>query len=833
MNDAPRNDARRDDAPPGGPGPQGPRPAVAPREHREPIEARLMATGTVLDTIVQARRQRIPELRERFGHLTAGDLPRSQRSFAAALRRRSGPRASAQPALIMECKAASPSRGTIRADYDPAALAAHYAPHAAAVSVLTEPDRFNGSFEDLAAVRAVVEAPVLCKDFIVDEIQVLAARHLGADAILLMLSVVPDEVYRELADLAAGLGMGVLTEVSTAQEMERAAALGAQVIGINNRDLRTLDTDIARTEKLAPLAPAGAVLVGESGIESPDDVRRLAGMVDALLVGSSLSGAPDPGAAADALATAVPTAAATGTAAAVSAPGERAGAGGHAGREAGRDAATPSAAPAAAASSAPQNPDGSAQRHGDEAQPSSTARPGGAAQAGRATHPRLPAFFGPYGGQFVPELLIPALDQLEDAFIEAQADPSFAAELDELMTRYLGRPTPVTELRNLPVEGGARILLKREDLVHGGAHKGNQVLGQALLARRMGKRRIIAETGAGQHGTATAMVCALLGLECTIYMGATDVVRQAANVERMELMGATVIPVASGAGTLKDAVNEALRDWTASFATTHYLLGTAAGPHPFPTIVREYHRVISREARAQVLELTGRLPDEVIACVGGGSNAIGMFAEFIDDEGVALTGVEPAGEGLGTARHGAPINKGLVGILHGARSYLMRTAQGQVEESFSVSAGLDYPGVGPEHAWLADTGRARYVGVEDDEAIEAFRLLSRHEGIIPAVESAHALAHALAVARRAPAGGEPPILLVCLSGRGDKDLDQVRMRLGGSFSHDGAVARAARMVEQMGKRSEYSSLAAGATAVGGPSNGPGAGGPGASPAKES
>ena len=325
----------------------------------------------------------------------------------------------------------------------------------------------------------------------------------------------------------------------------------------------------------------------------------------------------------------------------------------------------------------------------------------------------------------------------------------------------------------------------------------------------MGKQRIIAETGAGQHGTATAMVCALLGLDCTIYMGATDVVRQAPNVERMELMGATVVPVDSGAGTLKDAVNEALRDWTASFADTHYLLGTAAGPHPFPTIVREYHRVISREARAQVLGLTGRLPDSVIACVGGGSNAIGMFAEFIDDPGVELIGVEPAGEGLDTPRNGAPINKGLVGILHGARSYLMRTSEGQVEESFSVSAGLDYPGVGPEHAWLSDTGRARYVGISDDDAIEAFRLLSRHEGIIPAVESAHALAQALAMAREVPAGDEPPILLVCLSGRGDKDLDQVQARLGGSFSTDGAVARAARMVEQMGKRTEYAGLNAG------------------------
>ena len=718
------------------------------RTHREPVEARLIATGTVLDSIVQARRERIDELRARFGHLRAEDLERSQRSFAAALRTRSGQGRSPQPALIMECKAASPSRGTIRSDYDPASLAAQYAPYAAAVSVLTEPDRFNGSFDDLAAVREVVDVPVLCKDFIVDEVQVLAARSLGADAVLLMLSVVPDDVYRELAELAHSLGMEVLTEVSTPQEMHRASALGAEVIGINNRDLRTLETDLARTEEMAPLAPAGVVLVGESGVSAAEDVRRLSGLVDALLVGSSLSGAPEPAEAARQLATAVPLPQGEGT------------------------------------SSSALDRDGQETGH----------------------HPRLPAFFGPYGGQFVPELFIPALDQLEDAFIDAQADPTFAAELETLMTRYLGRPTAVTELRNLPLEGNARILIKREDLVHGGAHKGNQVLGQALLAKRMGKRRIIAETGAGQHGTATAMVCALLGLDCTIYMGATDVVRQAPNVERMELMGATVVPVDSGAGTLKDAVNEALRDWTASFADTHYLLGTAAGPHPFPTIVREYHRVISREARAQVLGLTGRLPDSVIACVGGGSNAIGMFAEFIDDPGVELIGVEPAGEGLDTSRHGAPINKGLVGILHGARSYLMRTSEGQVEESFSVSAGLDYPGVGPEHAWLSDTGRARYVGISDDEAIEAFRLLSRHEGIIPAVESAHALAQALAMARQVPDGEEPPILLVCLSGRGDKDLDQVQARLGGSFSTDGAVARASRMVEQMGKRTEYAGL---------------------------
>ena len=322
----------------------------------------------------------------------------------------------------------------------------------------------------------------------------------------------------------------------------------------------------------------------------------------------------------------------------------------------------------------------------------------------------------------------------------------------------------------------------------------------------MGKTRIIAETGAGQHGTATAMVCALLGLECTIYMGAVDVVRQAPNVERMELMGATVVPVTAGSGTLKDAVNEALRDWTATFATSHYLLGTAAGPHPFPTIVREFHRIISTEARAQMLAMTGGLPDAVIACVGGGSNAIGMFADFIDDPSVALYGVEPAGEGLDSGHHGAAIHEGKVGVLHGARSYLMRTDEGQVEESYSISAGLDYPGVGPQHAYLSASGRANYVGITDEEAVEAFIALSRHEGIIPAMESSHALAYALKMAadleaKGTAAGldvppGHTPRLLVCLSGRGDKDLDQVRERLGGSFSRDGAVARAAELVAQ-------------------------------------
>ena len=389
----------------------------------------------------------------------------------------------------------------------------------------------------------------------------------------------------------------------------------------------------------------------------------------------------------------------------------------------------------------------------------------------------LPAYYGEFGGQFVPESLIPALDQLEQAFVDAFNDDAFMAEYRTLLRDYLGRPTPLTECRNLPMDGNARIFLKREDLVHGGAHKTNQVIGQALLAKKMGKTRIIAETGAGQHGTATALACALLGLECVIYMGKTDMERQAPNVYRMRLMGAEVIGVESGAGTLKDAVNEALRDWTATFHESHYLLGTAAGPHPFPKIVKEFHRVISTEARAQILERTERLPDVVVACVGGGSNAIGTFADFIDDDSVELIGAEPGGESFGLGAHGAAIAQGTTGLLHGTYSYLMCDGDGQVEESYSISAGLDYPGVGPEHAYLAKSGRAKYVPITDDEALDAFQSLSRHEGIIPALESSHALAYALKRAAEHPADAEPLHILVGLSGRGDKDIAHVRASL--------------------------------------------------------
>jgi tryptophan synthase beta chain len=389
---------------------------------------------------------------------------------------------------------------------------------------------------------------------------------------------------------------------------------------------------------------------------------------------------------------------------------------------------------------------------------------------------KLDGRFGDYGGAYVPEILVPALEALEAAFLEAQSDEGFRSELAELLAKYAGRPTPLTRCRNLG-SANARIYLKREDLLHGGAHKTNQVLGQALLARRMGKSRIIAETGAGQHGVATALAGALFGLKTRIYMGAHDVERQRLNVFRMELMGAEVVPVTSGSRTLKDAINEALRDWAASFADTHYLLGTVAGPHPFPLMVREFQRVIGKEARAQVLEEEGRLPDAVIACVGGGSNAIGAFADFVADEGVRLIGVEAAGRGLDGVEHGATLLRGRPGILHGSETYVLQDADGQIAESWSVSAGLDYPAVGPEHAFLKDSGRADYVGATDREALDAFALLARKEGIICAFESAHALAHALKLAEAAT---EDTVLVVNLSGRGDKDMVQAQGLLGPS-----------------------------------------------------
>ncbi|MEU5692603.1 tryptophan synthase subunit beta [Actinosynnema sp. NPDC020468] len=376
--------------------------------------------------------------------------------------------------------------------------------------------------------------------------------------------------------------------------------------------------------------------------------------------------------------------------------------------------------------------------------------------------------FGRWGGRFMPEALIAAVDELAEFYEKARVDPEFLDEFFRLLREYAGRPSLLTEAKKFSEHAGARVFLKREDLNHTGSHKINNVLGQALLTKRMGKKRVIAETGAGQHGVATATACALMGLDCVVYMGEVDTERQALNVARMKLLGAQVIPVKTGSRTLKDAINEALRDWVANVDDTHYLLGTAAGPHPFPMLVRDFHRVIGIEARAQILDQAGRLPDVVAACVGGGSNAIGIFHGFIDDPSVRLVGLEPGGDGVDTGRHGATLTAGTPGSLHGAMSYVLQDEDGQIAEAHSISAGLDYPGVGPEHSHLKDIGRAEYRPVTDAEAMDAFALLSRSEGIIPAVESAHALAGALVLGREL---GPEGLIVVNLSGRGDKDMD--------------------------------------------------------------
>jgi len=384
--------------------------------------------------------------------------------------------------------------------------------------------------------------------------------------------------------------------------------------------------------------------------------------------------------------------------------------------------------------------------------------------------------FGPYGGRFVPEALIGALDQLAAAHLAAKSDPTFQAELSELHRTYTGRPSILTEAKRFSeYAGGARIFLKREDLNHTGSHKINNVLGQALLTKRMGKKRIIAETGAGQHGVASATAAALMGLECVVYMGEEDTKRQSLNVARMKLLGAEVVPVTQGSKTLKDAINEAMRDWVTNVETTHYLLGTVAGPHPFPEMVRDFHRIIGEEARAQMLDEVGRLPDAVLACVGGGSNAIGIFHPFLDDSHVRLIGLEAGGSGVDSGKHAATISGGSPGVLHGTRTYVLQDANGQTVESHSISAGLDYPGVGPEHAYLHDIGRAEYRAINDDQAMEAFSLLSKSEGIIPAIETAHALAGAMIIGREL---GPDAILLINLSGRGDKDVQTAAQYFG-------------------------------------------------------
>jgi tryptophan synthase beta chain len=408
------------------------------------------------------------------------------------------------------------------------------------------------------------------------------------------------------------------------------------------------------------------------------------------------------------------------------------------------------------------------------------------AVAGPAAVPDAAGHFGPYGGRLAPEALMSALDELTAEYVSASADPGFQADLDALLRDYAGRPTPLTEVPRFAARaGGCRVFLKREDLAHTGSHKINNVLGQALLTKRMGKTRMIAETGAGQHGVATATACALLGLDCVIYMGEEDTRRQALNVVRMRMLGAEVVPVTAGSRTMKDAINEAFRDWVTTVDTTHYCIGSVVGPHPFPVLVRDFQRVIGVEARQQLLDAAGRLPDAVLACVGGGSNSIGIFSAFIPDAGVRLVGCEAGGDGLATGQHAASVTGGSAGVLHGMRTYLLQDADGQTLPTHSVSAGLDYPGVGPEHAWLHDTGRASYRAVTDADAMAAFAVLCRTEGIIPAIESAHALAGALQLG---PELGADAVLLVSLSGRGDKDMD-IAARWFGHLADGGGAGR--------------------------------------------
>lgn len=608
--------------------------------------------------------------------------------------------------VIAEIKRASPSKGHLSDIPDPAALAREYEKGgASAISVLTEGRKFLGSLDDFDKVRAAVHIPVLRKDFIVTDYQIFEARAHGADLVLLIVAALDDAQLKHLLDLAHELGMTVLVETHTREEIERARKAGAKVIGINARNLKNLKVDVNKYNELAADLPDDVIKVAESGVFGAVEVEDYARAgADAVLVGEGVATADNHELAVERLVKA------------------------------------------------------GAQVKASETTPLSE---------------HQGPYWGQFGGRYVPEALITALDELERVYNEAKADPEFHKEFMTLQQRYVGRPSPLTEAPRFSAlvkeKTGldARIFLKREDLNHTGSHKINNAMGQVLLAKKMGKTRVIAETGAGQHGVATATAAALLGLECEVFMGKEDTDRQALNVFRMELLGAKVHPVTSGTQTLKDAVNETLREWTSRIADTHYVIGSVMGPHPFPVMVRDFQSVISREIKEQLREKEGRLPDMVIACVGGGSNAMGAFYEFIQDETVQLVGCEAAGRGVNTDRTAATIATGSEGIFHGMKSYFCQDEYGQIAPVYSISAGLDYPGIGPEHAYLHDIGRAKYVPVTDDEAVDSFEYLSRMEGIIPAVESAHAVSYAR---RIAPSMGKDQIIVVNLSGRGDKDV---------------------------------------------------------------
>ena len=615
--------------------------------------------------------------------------------------------------VIAEIKRASPSKGHLSDIPDPAALAREYEKGgASAISVLTEGRKFLGSLDDFDKVRAAVHIPVLRKDFIVTDYQIFEARAHGADLVLLIVAALDDAQLKHLLDLAHELGMTVLVETHTREEIERARKAGAKVIGINARNLKNLKVDVNKYNELAADLPDDVIKVAESGVFGAVEVEDYARAgADAVLVGEGVATADDHELAVERLVKA------------------------------------------------------GAQVKASETTPLSE---------------HQGPYWGQFGGRYVPEALITALDELERVYNEAKADPEFHKEFMTLQQRYVGRPSPLTEAPRFAAlvkeKTGldARIFLKREDLNHTGAHKINNALGQALLVKRMGKTRVIAETGAGQHGVATATVCAMLGLKCRIYMGQIDARRQALNVARMRMLGAEVVEVTLGDKILKDAINEALRDWVTNVKDTHYLLGTVAGPHPFPAMVRDFQKIIGEEAKQQLQDWYGiDHPDAICACVGGGSNAIGVMNAFLDDDRVNLYGYEAGGNGPESGQHAirfAP-GTGQLGMFQGAKSYLLETDEGQTLDTYSISAGLDYASVGPEHAWLKDIGRVNYSWATDEEAMNAFRDLSQSEGIIPAIESSHAVAGAYKAAADLKAKGyNKAVMIVNISGRGDKDM---------------------------------------------------------------
>lgn len=615
--------------------------------------------------------------------------------------------------VIAEIKRASPSKGHLSDIPDPAALAREYEKGgASAISVLTEGRRFLGSLDDFDKVRAAVHIPVLRKDFIVTDYQIFEARAHGADLVLLIVAALDDAQLKHLLDLAHELNMTVLMETHTREEIERARKAGAKVIGINARNLKNLKVDVNKYNELAADLPDDVIKVAESGVFGAVEVEDYARAgADAVLVGEGVATADDHELAVERLVKA------------------------------------------------------GAQVKASETTPLSE---------------HQGPYWGQFGGRYVPEALITALDELERVYNEAKADPEFHKEFMALQQRYVGRPSPLTEAPRFAAlvkeKTGldARIFLKREDLNHTGAHKINNALGQALLVKRMGKTRVIAETGAGQHGVATATVCAMLGLKCRIYMGQIDARRQALNVARMRMLGAEVVEVTLGDKILKDAINEALRDWVTNVKDTHYLLGTVAGPHPFPAMVRDFQKIIGEEAKQQLQDWYGiDHPDAICACVGGGSNAIGVMNAFLDDDRVNLYGYEAGGNGPESGQHAirfAP-GTGQLGMFQGAKSYLLETDEGQTLDTYSISAGLDYASVGPEHAWLKDIGRVNYSWATDEEAMNAFRDLSQSEGIIPAIESSHAVAGAYKAAADLKAKGyDKAVMIVNISGRGDKDM---------------------------------------------------------------